>query len=85
MNVVTDVKRLFSKLNYELINGELEGDITDLTQSTKDIKSGAVFVCVKGVNYDAHEHLQEIIDAGAKVIVVQKDNKAYLKAIDALS
>ncbi len=85
MNVVTDVKRLFSKLNYELINGELEGDITDLTQSTKDIKSGAVFVCVKGVNYDAHEHLQEIIDAGAKVIVVQKDNKAYLNAIDALN
>lgn len=83
MNKITNLSKLLNKLNYELISGEVSGDISELVEDTRKVVENCLFVCVKGASYDSHEHLQEIIDKGAKVIVIDKENeaaKAYISS-----
>ncbi|MCR4611637.1 MAG: UDP-N-acetylmuramoyl-L-alanyl-D-glutamate--2,6-diaminopimelate ligase [Lachnospiraceae bacterium] len=79
MSRITDLKKLLDKLNYDVIKGRVDGDITDLVTDTRKVSKGCIFVCIKGVNYDPHKHLKDIIKKGAKVIVVEKDNDDFKK------
>lgn len=47
-------------------------ELTDLTQNTKQVQPGCCFVAIKGQRFDGHQHVQEVIDAGAKLIIVQR-------------
>ncbi|MFD1465618.1 UDP-N-acetylmuramoyl-L-alanyl-D-glutamate--2,6-diaminopimelate ligase [Lapidilactobacillus mulanensis] len=47
-------------------------ELTDLTQNTKEVKPGCCFVAIKGVHFDGHEHIQEVVDAGAKLVIVER-------------
>ena len=85
MNNITYLQKIFTKLKYELINGRLEGDITDLVEDTRKVSEGCLFVCIKGANYDAHEHIDEIIKNGARAVVVEKNNTAYEQFIKDVS
>ena len=76
MENVKNLQRLLEKLNYELISGEIYGEVSELVEDTRKVSKDCLFVCIKGSAYDSHEHLQEIVDKGAKVIVVEKDNEA---------
>ena len=72
MNLITSLDKLLSKFEYEVLKGDLNGDITELLTDTRKVSEGSLFVCIKGVNYDPHEHIDEIANNGAKVIVVEK-------------
>lgn len=50
-------------------------ELTDLTQNTQTVKSGSCFVAIKGQHFDGHEHVQEVADAGAQLIVVERPVK----------
>lgn len=50
-------------------------ELTDLTQNTKTVKPGSCFVAIKGQHFDGHEHVQEVVNAGAKIIVVERPVK----------
>ncbi len=70
------IDKLLENLNYEVLTGKIKGDISELVYDTRKASKDCIFVCVKGAVYDSHEHLQEIIDAKTKVIVIEKGNVA---------
>ena len=47
-------------------------DVTMLTQDTREIKPGAMFVAVDGYHVDGHTLVDQAVAAGAKIIVAQK-------------
>lgn len=47
-------------------------ELTDLTQNTKTVQPGSCFVAIKGGHFDGHEHIQEVVDSGAKLIIVER-------------
>lgn len=63
---------LIEKLDYELLAGSLEGEITELVYDTRKVVPGSMFVCIEGTAFDSHEKAEEIAAAGAKVLVVTK-------------
>ncbi len=63
---------LIEKLDYELLAGSLEGEITELVYDTRKVIPGSMFVCIEGTAFDSHEKAEEIAAAGAKVLVVTK-------------
>lgn len=63
---------LIEKLDYELLAGSLEGEITELVYDTRKVVLGSMFVCIEGTAFDSHEKAEEIAAAGAKVLVVTK-------------
>ena len=47
-------------------------EITDVTQDTRQLSDGCCFVAIKGLRFNGHEHVQEAVDAGARLIVVDE-------------
>ncbi|SFK03173.1 UDP-N-acetylmuramoylalanyl-D-glutamate--2,6-diaminopimelate ligase [Halobacillus dabanensis] len=65
------VKQLMSILNLKQKeeNYDLNQKITGVTDDSRKVEEGFVFVAVRGYRVDGHQYIKEAIDRGAKVIV----------------
>lgn len=52
--------------------GNLEVEITDVTDDSRRVKTGSVFVAVKGERADGHVFVRQAVTAGAAALVVQE-------------
>lgn len=53
--------------------GELpQGEPALVTQDSRKVSAGAVFVCITGLEYDGHRFAQQAVDNGAALIVTQR-------------
>ena len=57
----------------ELYNCKLDIEINDIKTNSKEINKSDMFVCVKGVNYDRHNFIDEAIKNGCSCLVVKKE------------
>ena len=64
---------LVQELEYELLQGSLDGEISELVYDTRKVTKDAMFVCIVGTAFDSHEKATEVAAAGAKVLVVSKE------------
>ena len=68
------IKNLIAKLDYELLAGDLDAEITSLVYDSRKIKPGAIFVCIKGTERDGHDFIPEMMGKGARAFVVERDD-----------
>lgn len=66
------ISGLLEELEYELLQGSLEGEISELIYDTRKVTKDSMFVCIEGTAFDSHEKAAEVVAAGAKVLVVSK-------------
>ena len=80
-----ELKKVLAGLEGLKVKGNLDLDteIKNIRNNSKEIKENDMFVAIKGFDCNGHEHIEEAIKKGAKVIVAQEDefNKEMLKAI----
>ncbi len=67
------IKELIKDLDYTVLCGDPEGEITELIYDTRKVEKGCIFVCMKGANFDSHDAIEEIVEKGAKAIVVERE------------
>lgn len=67
------ISRLLEKIEYTLVQGDVNTEITTLVYDSRKTEGGSVFVCLKGYNSDGHKFAPKAISAGASVLVVQDD------------
>lgn len=67
------ISLLVQQLEYELLQGNLEGEISELVYDTRKVSKDAMFVCIVGTAFDSHEKAAEVAAAGAKVLIVSKE------------
>ena len=67
------VSGLLKNLDYRIIKGTREGEITALVYDSRRVTKDCMFVCIKGAVYDSHEHVEEITAKGARVIVAERE------------
>lgn len=48
-------------------------EITDVCSDSRKVTPGGVFVCIKGGRFDGHDHAGNALDAGAAVVVCERD------------
>lgn len=65
------LRELVGSIGEATVRGRLEGEITDLTDDSRRVRSGSLFVAVKGLQSDGHRYLEEAIKAGATAVVVE--------------
>jgi UDP-N-acetylmuramyl-tripeptide synthetase len=65
--------RLLEKLDYELIQGSLDTEVTDLAYDSRKITKGMLFVAIDGTVVDGHKFIPDVIKRGAVVIVTEKE------------
>ncbi|CAM3174411.1 UDP-N-acetylmuramoyl-L-alanyl-D-glutamate--2,6-diaminopimelate ligase [Lactiplantibacillus plajomi] len=65
---------LINSLKFKRVEPALttDFDVTLLTQDTREVKPGAVFICVDGYHVDGHDLAGQAVEKGAQLIVAQK-------------
>ncbi|NLP27132.1 MAG: UDP-N-acetylmuramoyl-L-alanyl-D-glutamate--2,6-diaminopimelate ligase [Clostridiales bacterium] len=63
---------------YELLKGISKTDIPDMditfiTDNSKKVDVGSLFICIKGEKFDGHSVAAEMLEKGAAAVVVQTD------------
>ncbi|MBQ5337453.1 MAG: UDP-N-acetylmuramoyl-L-alanyl-D-glutamate--2,6-diaminopimelate ligase, partial [Oscillospiraceae bacterium] len=48
-------------------------EVTGVTDNSKKIEKGCVFVCVKGGSFDGHTKAAEALELGAAAVVTERD------------
>ena len=51
-----------------------EREITNITNNSREVKSGALFVAIKGFSVDGHKYISDAISRGAAAVVLQDQN-----------
>ncbi len=66
---------LLSKLleDVKVLNSYEDREITDVTDKNGNIKDGCAFVCVVGARFDGHSVAEEVLNQGAKAVIVTRD------------
>ena len=73
------LEQLLDGLSFQILQGAgsreeiLKKEIPAIVFDNRKVTKDCLFVCVKGMKYDSHEHLPELAEAGAGVIVVERE------------
>ena len=67
------LEQLAEGLNYTLVQGSLEEEITNVRYDTRAITGGEVFVCICGYSRDSHDMAAQAVAQGAKALLIQHD------------
>ena len=65
--------KLLVELDYKLLAGSLDVDVTQIDYDSRKVVDHSLFVCIPGANVDGHDYIDQVIEKGAKVIVVCKE------------
>lgn len=67
------LSNLIEKLDYVLLQGETDREISTLVYDSRKISRDSVFVCIVGAVSDGHAYLEQAAKDGAAAVIVQKD------------
>lgn len=67
---------LLEHLEYEVIKGSDQIEITELVNDSRKVTEGSVFVCISGAVVDGHDFIQDVAGKGAAAVIVERDVEA---------
>ncbi|MGP6146694.1 UDP-N-acetylmuramoyl-L-alanyl-D-glutamate--2,6-diaminopimelate ligase [Jeotgalibaca sp. A122] len=68
-----NLEQLFNHIKFKHVIGTFpETQINKITQDTREVEEGDVFICIEGANFDAHDYVDRAIEKGAIAIVARK-------------
>lgn len=82
---LTDILEKIDYIDYTKNNDD---EITNITNDSRKIEKGGVFVAISGMEFDGHKFIDKAIENGANTIVVTQDTQKieginYIKVEDA--
>lgn len=70
---MSGLKELLAELTYECIRGTDDIEVTEVVYDSRKVTQGSLFICIPGANADGHDFAAQVAEAGARVLVVQKE------------
>ena len=67
------LKDIVKEITYELVQGSLDTEVTDVENDSRKVTAGNLFFCITGAKSDGHQYASEVVDKGASVLVVEKE------------
>ena len=74
--------QLLERLEYEVVQGDDQIEVTELINDSRKVSEGSVFVCISGTARDAHDFVVDVAQKGAAAIIVEKDVTKQLAECD---
>ncbi|MGW8263484.1 Mur ligase domain-containing protein, partial [Bacillus sp. LR--39] len=53
--------------------GQEDPDITSIEMDSREVKTGSLFVCIKGYTVDGHDYARQAAEKGAAAIVAERE------------
>ena len=67
------LRDLLQGVEFELLAGEVDAEVLQLTSDSRTITNNGLYVALKGTKVDGHEFIKQAIINGCKTIVVEKE------------
>lgn len=65
--------QLLKSIDYEIINGSVDIDITSISYDSRKVEENSMFVCINGANVNGHDYIKEALKKGALAIVIEEE------------
>ena len=66
------LKELLVGLEGLKVKGNLDIEIAGIEKNSKEIKSGFLFIAIKGFSVDGHEYIESAINSGASAVMIEE-------------
>lgn len=70
------LRKLCEGMDYALIQGSVETEVSDIVYDSRRLREGVMFVCMPGAVTDGHLYISQAAESGAAVIVVERAEAA---------
>lgn len=67
------LSNLLQTLKYKVLQGDASVDVNHLIYDSRKVADGDVFVCVSGAVCDGHSFIPQVIEKGAKAVIVERE------------
>lgn len=67
------LKELIKDTGYKLCSGSLDIEVSSLIYDSRKVEKGSAFVCIRGSSVDGHLFIEEVIQKGASVIILEEE------------
>lgn len=67
-----DLKKILLGLENLKVKGNLDIDIKGIENNSKEVKTGYMFIAIKGFETDGHNYINDAIDAGCTAVMIQE-------------
>lgn len=64
--------QLLENIEYEVLCGSTDIEITEIVNDSRKVKKGCVFPCIRGASFDGHKFAGEVAAKGAAAIVAEE-------------
>ena len=75
MKLNTNLAYLLKDLEYTVLQGSVEGEVTAVINDSRKVCPGCLFLCIPGARVDGHDFAAEVAAKGAKVLIVNRPVK----------
>ncbi|MDU7710147.1 MAG: Mur ligase family protein, partial [Clostridium sp.] len=66
------LNQLLERLEYEVVQGSDEVEITTFINDSRKVEEGSAFVCISGAVVDGHDFIGEVAGKGAAAVIVER-------------
>ncbi len=70
------LSELLERISYTCVQGTLDAEVLDIVNDSRKASEGSLFFCIPGAVADGHTFVPQVVEQGARVLVVSKDVKA---------
>lgn len=75
------LEKLLTNVEYEILQGTLDTDVADIAYDSRKVVNNGMFVAIEGTVVDGHQYIGNAVEAGAVVIVAEKDTVVENKEV----
>ncbi len=65
------LEKLLEQVSYECVQGSTDVEVSRLANDSRQVEDGSLFFCIKGAVTDGHRYVPDVVEKGARVLVVQ--------------
>ena len=70
------LEKLLEHVSYKCLQGSVDVEVKNVINDSRKVEEGSLFFCIKGAVTDGHKYVPDVVEKGAKVLVVQDEVKA---------
>jgi len=63
---------LLKNISYNVLR-EFSGEITAVVHDSRIVTAGALFICLRGLDFDGHKFITQAVNAGAAAVLIEDD------------
>ena len=79
--ITTTLSWIADKVNGKLVNGSADTQVLAVSTDTRTIESGAVYLALKGPNFNGHDFIEAAENAGASAVIASENVTTSLPVI----